>query len=210
MIRSEKEFYCKWRPHPWHGLDVGADPPTVLNAYIEITPSDPVKYEIDKNSGYLMVDRPQLGSSLPPMSYGFVPKTYCGKKVADLSEYTDEGDEDPLDICVVSERPVSKSEVILTAKVVGVIRTLDEKKADDKILSVLKDDAFWGDIEDISQLPEMMVHRLRHYFYSYKNISPGDKKVSVKGVGNAEEAFEIIKAAMQDYQDRFEMFQDKS
>ena len=73
-----KPFY-RWRPHPWHGLSAGSDAPRVLTAYIEITPFDYVKYEVDKETGYLRVDRPQHTSSQPPTLYGFIPKTFCGR-----------------------------------------------------------------------------------------------------------------------------------
>ena len=77
-------FY-RWRPHPWHGLEIGPNPPSVVHAYIEITPFDMMKYEIDKTTGYLRIDRPQRGSSHPPALYGFIPRTYCDKHVAKLS-----------------------------------------------------------------------------------------------------------------------------
>lgn len=104
---DEFRFY-RWRPHPWHGLEIGPQPPNIVHAYIEITPFDSIKYEIDKITGYLRVDRPQRTSSLPPTLYGLIPRTYCGNKVAALSEYTDVADHDPLDICVISERPIAK------------------------------------------------------------------------------------------------------
>jgi inorganic pyrophosphatase len=110
-----RPFY-RWRPHPWHGLEVGEDPPVLVQAYIEITPFDGVKYEIDKATGYLRVDRPQRNSSLPPTLYGFIPRTYCGDAVGALCEKAKEGDHDPLDICVISERPINRSEVILCAR----------------------------------------------------------------------------------------------
>lgn len=77
---SMKAFFERYRPHPWHGLAVGPNPPEILNAYIEITPFDTVKWEIDKETGYLHVDRPQTSNSLPPTLYGFVPRTYCGER----------------------------------------------------------------------------------------------------------------------------------
>jgi inorganic pyrophosphatase len=107
--------HIEWRPHPWHGLETGDDPPRVVNAYIEITPFDLVKYEVDKLTGYLRVDRPQRTSSQPPALYGFIPRTYCGERVAALAPKSTRGDGDPLDICVISERPISKSEILLRA-----------------------------------------------------------------------------------------------
>ena len=101
-------FY-RWRPHPWHGLEVGPDPPNVVHAYIEITPQDHIKYEVDKTTGYLYVDRPQRTSSLSPVLYGFIPRTYCDKRVMQLSHGAKSGDGDPLDICVITERTINRS-----------------------------------------------------------------------------------------------------
>ena len=76
-----RPFY-RWRPHPWHGLETGPDPPGLVHGYIEITPFDLVKYELDKGTGYLRVDRPQRTSSQPPTLYGIIPRTFCGDRVA--------------------------------------------------------------------------------------------------------------------------------
>ena len=111
-----KPFY-RSRPHPWHGLHIGKDSPHLVQAYIEITPFDLIKYEIDKRTGYLRVDRPQRTSSQPPTLYGFVPRTYCGSRVKALAPNAERGDEDPLDICVISDRPINKAEVIVSARV---------------------------------------------------------------------------------------------
>ena len=100
--------YSRWRPHPWHGLSVGPDAPRVVHAYIEITPFDSVKYEVDKESGYLRVDRPQRYSSQVPTLYGFVPQTYCASRVQALSPTSSQGDGDSLDICVLAERPITR------------------------------------------------------------------------------------------------------
>ena len=83
-MAGSKRFH-QFRPHPWHGLEAGPDPPRIVTAYIEISPFDTVKYEIDKRSGYLKVDRPQRGAAQPPTLYGFIPRTYCGAEVAKLS-----------------------------------------------------------------------------------------------------------------------------
>ena len=144
-----KPFY-RWRPHPWHGLDVGPDPPRRVNAYIELTPFDLVKYEIDKVSGYLRVDRPQRSSSQVPALYGFVPRTYSGERVARLMDGATEGDCDPLDICVLSERPIARAEVIVEARVIGGIPMIDHGSADDKLVGVLCSDQVYGEAEDIT------------------------------------------------------------
>jgi len=196
--------YYQWRPHPWHGLEVGPNPPEEVNAYIEITPYDPVKYEIDKTTGYLRVDRPQRNSSLPPTLYGFIPKTFCGDRVGDMCEKAENGDGDPLDICVVSERPIGKSEVILRAKVVGGFQVLDHGEADDKIIAVLSNDNFWGNISDLNELPKALVNRLSHYFRTYK-LAPGeDDNISVEKVYHRDRALKVIEASMEDYKDALE------
>lgn len=101
-----------WRPHPWHGLDPGPEPPGLVNVFVEITPFDLVKYEVDKASGYMRVDSAQRTSSLPPTIYGFIPQTYAGPTVATLMPNATRGDLDPLDICVLSERRITRGEVL--------------------------------------------------------------------------------------------------
>ena len=114
-----KSKFNRWRPHPWHGLEIGPDVPSLVHAYIEITSFDVVKYEVDKLSGYLRLDRPHRTSSLPPTLYGFIPKTYCGDRVSKLMTDAKCGDHDPLDICVITEHHILRSEIILNARVVG-------------------------------------------------------------------------------------------
>lgn len=168
-------FY-KWRPHPWHGLDLGSESPEIVNAYIEITPFDFAKYEVEKVTGYLKVDRPHRTSSQPPSLYGFIPKTYCGDRVRNLSPNSKKGDGDPLDICIISERPINKSEIILSAKVVGGIQMVDHREADDKIIAVLANDNVWKSANSINDLPDVIIERLRHYFLTYKLILVKNQK----------------------------------
>jgi inorganic pyrophosphatase len=195
-------FY-RWRPHPWHGLDAGSDPPRVVKAYIEITPFDLVKYEVDKATGYLKVDRPQRSSSAPPTLYGFIPRTYCARRVGALCPGAQGGDTDPLDICVISERPINRAEVILSAKVVGGLQCIDHNEADDKIVAVLRTDNVWGKAESIEDLPKVTIERLRHYFETYKLIPGRPAPLSVEAVYGRDHAHEVIQAAMDDYQEEF-------
>ena len=198
-----KKSYPLSRPHPWHGLDVGPNPPSVVYAFVEITPFDLVKYELDKETGYLMVDRPQDTSSLPPALYGIIPKTYCDVGVAALMQGADRGDHDPLDIVVLSERSISRGDVLLRAHVVGGIPTLDHGHADDKIIAVLEDDALWGGITDISELPQGLITRLQHYFATYKTQPNELSEVVVGNLYNAAHAKKVITTAMEDYQNTF-------
>jgi inorganic pyrophosphatase len=198
-VSSTKPFY-QWRPHPWHGLEVGPEPPGLVQAYIEITPFDVVKYEIDKVTGYLRVDRPQRTSSLPPTLYGFIPRSYCGGRVAELMPGAGRGDCDPLDICVLSERPIARAEVTLTARVIGGLPMLDDGEADDKIIAVLANDEQWASVENASELPGAVVQRLHHYFETYK-VLPGEaSSVRIDEAYDREHALRVVQAAMDDYQ----------
>ena len=193
-----------WRPHPWHGVEIGPDPPRVVNAYIEITPFDLVKYEVDKVTGYLRVDRPQRTSSLPPALYGFIPRTYCASRVAALAPNAARGDGDPLDICVISERPINKSEILLRARVVGGLQMIDHGEADDKIVAVLASDYVWGAAKTMAELPRIMIERLEHYFATYKLIPGEESQTRIASVYDAEAAYRVIEAAMADYAETFD------
>jgi inorganic pyrophosphatase len=200
---SFPEPFYRWRPHPWHGLEVGPDVPTVVHAYIEVTPTDAVKYEVDKATGYLRVDRPQRTNSLPPALYGFIPRTYCGNRVGALSAEATAGDLDPLDIVVFSERPITRAEILLNARVVGVVRMVDGGEADDKILAVLSNDDVYADAREVTDLPPVLVERIRHYFLTYK-MAPGQaNKVHISSIDDAATAFKIVRAAMADYEEAY-------
>ena len=175
----------------------------LVHAYIEITPFDHIKYEVDKTTGYTRVDRPHRTSSLPPTLYGFIPRTYCGDGVGSLMADAKSGDADPLDICVVSERPIDRAEVILNARVVGGIPMLDHGEADDKIVAVLENDSVWAGVQDISELPRSLVERLRHYFATYK-ILPGEElSVVVNEPYGHAHARSVVESAIADYQAEF-------
>lgn len=198
------DSFKRWRPHPWHGVEVGKNPPSIVNAYIEITPFDLVKYEIDKENGYLRVDRPHRTSSLPPTLYGFVPRTYCGDRVKALMPGANCGDGDPLDICVISERPITHAEVLLNARVIGGLPMLDDGEADDKIIAILEKDEVWGHITEITELTSSIVSRLRHYFSTYKSLPDESATTEVGEAYGSEHAGIVIRAAMDDYLEKFD------
>lgn len=194
--------------HPWHGVELGEKSPAIVNAYIEIIPADTIKYEIDKPTGLIMVDRPQKLSNNMPCLYGFVPKTLCDKKVAAFAnEKTNRtdilGDNDPLDICVLSERGFLHNNILCEAKVIGGFRMLDGGEADDKIIAVLKGDQAYGEMEDITEMPKMVIDRVRHFFLTYKDLDGGAKNVEITHVYGKEEAFEVIKRASEDYDAKY-------
>jgi inorganic pyrophosphatase len=192
-----------WRPHPWHGISTGKQPPTLVNAYIEITPFDGIKYEIDKETGYLKVDRPQVSSALPPALYGFIPRTYCGKQVSALSKDARRGDGDPLDILVLSERPINRSEVVVPVRVIGGFRLIDRGEADDKIIAVLENDPYWNEVTNLSDLSPVVSRRLEHYFLTYKLVPGQENVIQLEAKYGRRQAEQVIRAAIEDYRDTF-------
>jgi inorganic pyrophosphatase len=193
----------RWRPHPWHGLEVGPDPPEIVNAFIEITPFDLMKYEVDKVSGYLRVDRPQRSSAQHPALYGFVPRTYCDARVSKLAPTSMRGDRDPLDICVLSERAITRNEIIVRGRVIGGLQMIDNGEADDKIISVLENDNVWGTARDVSDVPGVFVERLQHYFLTYKLVPGQPTQARITRVYGRAHAVKVIRAAMADYDASF-------
>lgn len=196
----------KYKAHPWHGIDPGDDLPKVIRAFIEIVQTDTVKYEVDKVSGYLSIDRPQKYSNIVPALYGFIPRTYCAERVARLTNEAlgrsdIEGDGDPLDICVLTEKDVTHGDIIVKARPIGGIRLLDHNQADDKIVAVMKDDALYGGYNDISELPGRVVSRLVHYFATYKDMpGNGSQKIIMGGVYGADVARDVIRRSLEDYE----------
>ena len=195
------------KSHPWHGISLGDNVPDEVRAFIEIVPTDTVKYEVDKESGYLSLDRPQKFSNIVPSLYGFLPRTYCSVRMAELTNtalarYDIEGDGDPLDICVLTEKDVTHGDIIVRARPIGGLRLLDHNQADDKIVAVLKNDAVYGLYNDIEELPLNITRRLIHYFTTYKDIPVETKRrmqfISIYG---ADVAKDVIRRSMEDYQE---------
>ncbi len=201
-----------YKPHPWHGIPIGEQCPNVVTAYIEMVPTDTVKYEIDKQTGYRKVDRPQKFSNYLPALYGFVPQTYCDEQVRAYAELksgkkVSRGDGDPLDICVLTERNISSGDIILEAIPIGGFRMIDKGEADDKIIAVLKQDEIYGQLKDVSDCPESLINRLKHYFLTYKNMPGQEKKdVEITQTYGSEEAFEVIRRSMEDYNAKFKSY----
>ena len=196
------------KAHPWHGLQLGEQAPDVVTAFIEIVPTDTVKYEIDKESGYLKIDRPQLYSNIVPALYGFLPRTYCDKHIAKLAseltnQHVTDGDGDPLDILVLTEKVIPHGDIILQAIPIGGLCMIDKGEADDKIIAVLKNDALYGKWRDLSDCPESILKRLRHYFLTYKAIPGEVNVVDIDAVYGREHAHKVIRTSMKDYEESF-------
>jgi inorganic pyrophosphatase len=194
----------RYKSHPWHGIDLGPDAPEVLTCFIEVVPYDTVKYEIDKTSGYLKIDRPQKYSNIIPALYGFIPQTHCGDAHAlltneSLGRKDIKGDNDPLDICVLTEKEITHGNLLVKARPIGGFRMIDRQEADDKIIAVLIDDAVYGGYHDLSDCPEAVITRLKHYFLTYKDM-PGEKRgVEIPVTYGKEEALKVIRTTMDDY-----------
>jgi inorganic pyrophosphatase len=195
--------------HPWHGISPGNNVPNEVDAFIEMLPTDTVKYEVDKDSGYIRLDRPQKFSNHCPSLYGFIPRTYCGNKIAEFCAQKTmkkemKGDGDPLDICIITSSHISHGNILMTVVPIGGIRMIDKNEADDKIIAVLKGDTIFGHMKDIHHCPAELIDKLRHYFLTYK-VMPDDENPSVEitGVYGAEEARQVIKLSLKDYEDNF-------
>lgn len=203
----------RYKSHPWHGISIGDEAPEILTAFIEMVPTDTVKYEVDKSSGYLFLDRPQKFSNVVPALYGFIPQTYCGDEVGSVAEEKTgrsniKGDGDPLDICILSEKEITHGDILVKAKPIGGLRMLDGNEADDKIIAVLNEDALYGDYNNIDDLPEKVLNRLKHYFLTYKDL-PGKKRdVEITHVYDKAEAHMIIEKSIIDYDNRFSTLED--
>lgn len=201
----------RYKAHPWHGVDVGNRIPEVVTCFIEIVPTDTVKYEVDKETGYLSIDRPQKYSNIIPALYGFIPQTYSADRVAEITNKalnrTDiKGDNDPVDICVLTEKDITHGDIIVKARPIGGFRLLDNDMADDKLIAVLEGDAIYGSFRNITDVPAMVIDRLKHYFTTYKDL-PEDKspRCILTDIYGVTTAYEVIQRAIEDYDNEFKM-----
>ncbi|MFN8525292.1 MAG: inorganic pyrophosphatase [Chloroflexota bacterium] len=198
-----------FRAHPWHGIRTGEDAPEIVTVFVEIVPTDTVKFEMDKETGYLFVNRPQKFSNVCPSLYGFIPRTYCGEDVADLcmqrtGRSAIVGDGDALDICVLTERTITHGDILLEAIPIGGFRMIDGDEADDKIIAVMRNDAVYGGWGDLQSIPINTIERLRHYFLTYKD-TPGvsERTVEITHIYGRAEAHEVIRRSQADYAAKF-------
>lgn len=169
--------------NPWHAVQIGEDAPKIVTAIIEIPKGSKTKYELDKESGYLILDRVMYSSVHYPYNYGFIPQTYCD-------------DKDPLDILVLTQVNVIPM-CLMRAKVIGVMRMIDGGEADDKIIAVSPDDMSVSHIEDIEELPPHALRELKAFFEDYKKLE--NKTVEVEKFQNKEKAWRIINKSIEDY-----------
>ncbi|QEC42751.1 inorganic diphosphatase [Pseudobacter ginsenosidimutans] len=173
--------------HPWHGVPYGDNAPRVVNAVIEIPQGSRAKYEIDKDSGLLKLDRVIYSSFYYPCNYGFIPQTYGD-------------DKDPLDILVITSLPV-QALCIMEAKVVGVMQMIDNGDGDDKIIAVAANDPGVNHYNNMEELPPHFFSELRHFFEEYKRLE--NKKVIVEEFGDKSTALKVIQEAVESYKEHF-------
>jgi inorganic pyrophosphatase len=199
MLRTNKA-------HPWHGVPIGDGVPDEVTVFVEIVPRDTVKYEVDKETGYLKIDRPQQYSNVVPANYGFIPQTYCAERIADLARAKSDieirgGDGDPLDILVLSEHHIPRGDIILRARPIGGFCLVDDNEADDKIIAVLKGDKVFEQYREIAELPKGILERFEHYFLTYKSLPDEPNKCEIAFSYGREDSFEVIRNAIDDYSD---------
>jgi inorganic pyrophosphatase len=199
----------RYKSHPWHGVFIGKDAPGHVVAFIEVVPTDTVKYEIDKDSGYLKIDRPQKYSNVVPAIYGFIPQTYCGELVGNYCmEKTGKtgikGDGDPIDICVLTEKTIAHGDILVDVRPIGGFRMIDGNQADDKIIAVLTNDIVYSEYNNLSDLPDIVVERLKHYFLTYKDMPGKASNTEITHTYGVEEALTVIQYSMDDYHQRFD------
>ena len=173
--------------HPWHGVPAGENAPREVNAIIEIPQGTRAKYEIDKDSGLLKLDRVIYSSFHYPVNYGFIPQTYGD-------------DKDPLDILVITSLPV-QALCLMEAKVIGVMQMIDNGDADDKIIAVAAKDQAVNHYNNLEELPEHFFAELRHFFEEYKKLEK--KTVIVEEFGDKTAALKIIEQAIKAYNENF-------
>ena len=204
MLRTNKA-------HPWHGVAIGDGAREELTVFVEIVPRDTVKYEVDKETGYLKIDRPQQYSNVVPANYGFIPQTYCSERIAGLARAkTDieirDGDGDPLDILVLSEHHIPRGDIILKARPIGGFCLVDDNEADDKIIAVLKGDKVFEQYREISELPKGILERFEHYFLTYKSLPDAPNVCEIAYSYGREDSYEVIRNAIVDYSILLERF----
>lgn len=172
--------------HPWHGVPYGPQAPRIVNAIIEIPQGARAKYEIDKDSGLLKLDRVIYSSFYYPVNYGFIPQTYGD-------------DKDPLDILVITSLPV-QALCLMEAKVMGVMQMIDSGDGDDKIIAVAAKTSV-NHYNNIEELPKHFFEELRHFFEEYKKLE--NKTVIVEEFGDKTTALKIIEEAIHSYDENF-------
>lgn len=178
--------------NPWHDVSIGGQAPEYVDSIIEIPKNTRAKYELDKESGLLKLDRVLYASIYYPANYGFIPQTYCD-------------DKDPLDIVVLSQINIIPM-CIVNAKVIGVMRMIDGNEKDDKIIAVASHDMSVNHIENIDEMPKHFFKELKNFFEDYKKLE--NKEVIVEDFQNKNVALDIVNKSIEDYRKKFGIDQE--
>jgi inorganic pyrophosphatase len=173
--------------HPWHQVEIGSQAPQTVNAIIEIPKGSKAKYELDKESGLLKLDRMLFSSVHYPANYGFIPRTLCD-------------DHDPLDILVLSQEATVPL-CIMRAKPIGVMKMLDQGEADDKIIAVSADDPEYAHYTSMDELPPHRMLEVKRFFEDYKTLEK--KTVKIENFLGKADALRVIEAAINMYKATF-------
>jgi inorganic pyrophosphatase len=173
--------------NPWHDVSHGDNAPEVVTGIIEIPKNTRAKYELDKETGMLILDRVIYSSMYYPTNYGFIPRTYCD-------------DNDPLDILVLSQIEIVPM-CLVESKVIGVMQMMDCGEMDDKIIAVAKNDMSVSHFNDVSELPKSWKVEMRNFFEYYKKLE--NKTVAVEDFQGREKAMEIVNQSIVDYKNKF-------
>jgi inorganic pyrophosphatase len=210
LMKTLQTLGLRFKSHPWHGIHPGKKAPEQVRCYVECVPGDEMKYEVCKETGFLMIDRPNKFSNIMPVLYGFIPQTYCAEQVAEFCmekiNRTDiQGDGDPLDVCILTDRHIPHGDLLADGFVIGGFRMIDGGEADDKILVVLKDDQTYGHLRDVSEVPEKLIKRIKHYFLTYKEDPDklGQVEVEITHTYGREEALEVVRRSIADYNQHY-------
>ncbi|KAL4438071.1 hypothetical protein ABPG74_016850 [Tetrahymena malaccensis] len=182
----------KYSMNPWHYVTYGPEAPKIVTSVIEIPQGSQAKYELDKESGMLRLDRVLFSSVHYPANYGFIPQTYCD-------------DKDPLDIlvlCSINVEPLC----LIESKVIGVMHMIDGGETDDKIISVAANDASVNHFNDISELPQHMLMQIRRFFEDYKKLEK--KHVIVEEFQGKEKAYQVVEDSIKMYKEHFPQTED--
>lgn len=171
----------------WHGVSAGNNLPSEINVVIEIPKNSKNKYEIDKETGLIALDRAMHTAQDYPFDYGFVPQTYWD-------------DDDALDVIVLTTYPLSTG-ILVKTRPVGIMNMIDGGDSDDKIISVPVDDPRWDDVKDLNDINKHTLKEMEHFFSTYKKIQ--NKEVEVSGFKDVEAAHDAIERARKLYQDSY-------
>ena len=173
--------------HPWHDVPIGDDVPDEINIVVEISKGSKVKYELDKDTGLLEVDRVLYSSVVYPENYGFIPQT-----LAD--------DDDPLDAIVLMQEPIQPMS-LLEVRPIGLLPMVDEGENDENILCVHVEDPQYEAFTHVNELPEHRLNEIKQFFKEYKNLER--KEVEVGEISGPEDAVEYIRRAIERYKKQF-------